>query len=411
MGHLPETLIPRPAAAEEFGELVRFLDSVFRAGRTQSMQQLFPNLYRPELAGRNLVITDAGRIVHATGVFPIPFRVRAAGAVSRWSLAGLGGVSTFPPYRGKGLMTKGLHAAVERMRAEGLALSALWGDRQRYGHFGWEEAGMCCVAGVTARSLPPEQTARLASWERVAGPADPRLATVADLDGARDTGADRDRAAWQLLSSRLGFDVYLARSRDDEHAAAFLVGLRAPDTPDVGRVTELGGASSLWAPMVRRWMEQEGLTETEIHLDPLLLAAAEELLQYAASARIMPTAMVRVLDLERLLAGYQPVLAARARRFGLSAPLALRLETTDSTAAACIEIDATGALRIGPAAGAGIAASTIRLDRRAMSLFLFGPYRPAWDRLCAGQTVAAPSLLLARALFPLPLFIPEINRV
>jgi hypothetical protein len=50
-------------------------------------------------------------------------------------------------------MSRLLEESLRRWRERGWTLSVLWGDRQRYGTFGWETCGIKCTATLSRRSL------------------------------------------------------------------------------------------------------------------------------------------------------------------------------------------------------------------------------------------------------------------
>lgn len=70
-------------------------------------------------------------------------------------VGGIGAVSTHPGARGKGTMRKLLNYSIDRMRELNIPLSILWGDTQRYRHFGWETGGKKIHFTINARSMKP----------------------------------------------------------------------------------------------------------------------------------------------------------------------------------------------------------------------------------------------------------------
>jgi predicted N-acetyltransferase YhbS len=120
-------------------ELVPFLDRAFAFAGGKSFQTFLPALYDPrDLLGQyTLALRRESRIVAAVGVFPILWHVGAA--VLR--VAGIGHVSCDPGHRGQGHMSRLLGAALRDLRQGPYDLAWLSGQRQRYGHYGWEVAG------------------------------------------------------------------------------------------------------------------------------------------------------------------------------------------------------------------------------------------------------------------------------
>jgi GNAT superfamily N-acetyltransferase len=141
---------PREAKLDEFNELMSFLARAYNYKKN-----FFPRYYghiyqkKPEKIKNSFIIKDKGRIVSHVGLFPLDVLVGR----SVFKVGGIGGVATDPDYRGRGLMEKLLEFAIDRMEKEGYAFSVLWGDRQRYGNFGWELGGRRLSCTVTKRSL------------------------------------------------------------------------------------------------------------------------------------------------------------------------------------------------------------------------------------------------------------------
>ena len=160
---------PEPARPEDHQELVTFLERIFRPERMGSMAAEYPHLYAPELMPWNLVSRHCGRIVSVVGAFPIAFYIQSARPSMVLTVGGVGGVSTCPAHRGRGLMQAGLHTAIARMRDHEYAFSMLWGDRQRYAHFGYEDAGTELRGRAQRRQFPIGSGVPLDDWR----PADP----------------------------------------------------------------------------------------------------------------------------------------------------------------------------------------------------------------------------------------------
>jgi predicted acetyltransferase len=69
------------------------------------------------------------------------------------NVGGIGTVATLPDARGKGVMRKLLNYSIEQMRQQNIPLSILWGDTQRYRHFGWETCGRKLHFRINGRSM------------------------------------------------------------------------------------------------------------------------------------------------------------------------------------------------------------------------------------------------------------------
>jgi predicted N-acetyltransferase YhbS len=144
------TIEIRHPRVEEFEPLMRFVERAF--GHSKGFfPRAYPHLYQPTEKALSwaYVIEEQGEIASHVGVYPI--ETSTAGV--RFSVGGIGAVSTSPKARGKGYMTELLHYVVAEMRRIGYPISWLGGDRQRYNSFGWELASPLYDLEFSLRSL------------------------------------------------------------------------------------------------------------------------------------------------------------------------------------------------------------------------------------------------------------------
>lgn len=130
--------VVRIAKKEDAAALHRFLEQSYGHGR-DFFYRHYPDRYRDEddaLSCFHIVVED-GQIVSNVGVFPMEVVILG----EHFKCAGIGGVATHPQARGKGYMTRLLEESLRGMREEGSDFSVLWGNRQRYGSFGYELCG------------------------------------------------------------------------------------------------------------------------------------------------------------------------------------------------------------------------------------------------------------------------------
>jgi predicted N-acetyltransferase YhbS len=188
-----ESLLPG-----DFPAAIAFLDRIFGEHGPHDFARMLPARYQPTSAHMRcqLALREGTSIVGLLGLFPIPWHLGRRPL----SVAGVGGVSVEPSRRGQGLMGRLLEAARERARAEGYALLWLDGQRQRYGHHGYERAG----TAVTLR-LSPRSRAAL-------GAVDPVTLTPleADLTAAAVLAELHGRQPWRCERPREDFAAFLA---------------------------------------------------------------------------------------------------------------------------------------------------------------------------------------------------------
>ena len=125
---------------EMYDDLMDFMNYVFGFdGDNKDFKTLLPKLYKPEYdpCYNNYVITENGKLKAAIGAYDFDYSV--AGETLR--CRGIGNVAVHPYTRSRGYMKDCVNMAVEDMIRDGIDYSALGGQRQRYGYFGYEISG------------------------------------------------------------------------------------------------------------------------------------------------------------------------------------------------------------------------------------------------------------------------------
>ncbi len=125
--------------AEDYEELIDFLNLVFSQSGPIDFEKIHPRLYRPtdEHMRCNFAVKVDEKIRAVVGLFPMT--LHAGGYALK--AGGIGGVSTHSKHRNSGLMRRLMEACLAEMQSQDYHLSCLGGLRQRYGYFGYEKAG------------------------------------------------------------------------------------------------------------------------------------------------------------------------------------------------------------------------------------------------------------------------------
>lgn len=139
---------------EDNATLLAFLDQVFFVdeGEDTRFLELLPKIYKDEYrpAYNNYVVQQPdGAFRAAIGNFDNDMTV---GGMDLKTCC-IGNVAVGKDFRGKGYMIDLMNASVEDMKRRGIALSYLGGQRQRYGYFGYENAGVSYYFGFSKSSL------------------------------------------------------------------------------------------------------------------------------------------------------------------------------------------------------------------------------------------------------------------
>ena len=124
-------------AEDDFDESLAHKNNAF-GKQPPGFANLLPLLYRPEAGGLEFAIRRDGRICALIGIFEMTWHLSS----QRLRVGGIGGVATLPEFRGQGLMRRLMHHCLTVMRDDGIDLSWLGGQRQRYGYFGYERCGL-----------------------------------------------------------------------------------------------------------------------------------------------------------------------------------------------------------------------------------------------------------------------------
>jgi hypothetical protein len=274
-----------------------------------------------------------------------------------------------------------LEASIQRWRERGWTLAALWGDRQRYGAFGWETCGLKYVLSVTHRSLERHGIA---------------AAEVGEVDRLDPTAVERVRALHATLPCRVERpDLALKLSR--EGVRVFL----GPDgyllsRGDYGelQVSELASPAGREPELIAGALQWARTGSARVEVGPGELERLARVTQVMSGWSAGPQGQLRILSWPGLLRDLRPLLAERAA--GL-APFAVCIGCwwKDETEWAAIEWD-----------GDAMAISEERKGRAieiglpTLTGLMFGSPHPL-----------PPELGLFGRLLPVPLHVPLLDHV
>jgi predicted N-acetyltransferase YhbS len=137
---------PRRALSGDLPSIMELADCVFMQGRTGIMADLFPRLFHNDNLNNLFVFSENGRVVSLVGMVERKARIVECGL----HVACMGAVSTYEEYRGRGLASQLVHAAVDKARADGVDVMLISGDRTLYRRIGAMPVGrdLRCIAGV-----------------------------------------------------------------------------------------------------------------------------------------------------------------------------------------------------------------------------------------------------------------------
>ena len=137
---------------EMYDDLMDFMNYVFGFnGDGSDFKKLLPKCYKKEYdpCYNNYVVTENGKLRAAIGAYDADLYVNGEILKTR----GIGNVAVHPYFRSMGYMKDCMHMALRDMIEDGVDISLLGGQRQRYQHFGFEQAGAQYVVSVDRGNL------------------------------------------------------------------------------------------------------------------------------------------------------------------------------------------------------------------------------------------------------------------
>ncbi|NKB71673.1 MAG: GNAT family N-acetyltransferase [Candidatus Latescibacteria bacterium] len=372
---------PRPARIDEYSQVCHFIDRVFRPGQQGRfiLARQYPHLFQRSttMARRLLLLRDEGELVGGLGIHPLTLRLQEA----RLKAGGIGQVAAHPQRRGQGIMSTLLNDAIQRMQRAGYALSVLGGDRQRYGWFGWENAGLRHELDLASRYLGAPSAA---DRKLKVQPLRPRGAVAGKIQRYSDGlpyGVVRPLGQMEPLFCRNGRQGWYCQ---EGGGFAYVVST----TRQGGiRLDEVGGDPELVVALLRRVLARLKVDRITLVVGPNH-AELGLLRPYSGSWRSSTDCMVKIIDLERTVEGVTGLLRRRARQLGIKGTFNLQMGAQK----ACLQLGRGRTYRL-------------VLDERAMVTLLFGSL-PVHQALGGDG-----GLEILDRLLPLPLFIPPLNHI
>jgi len=226
-------------------------------------------------------------------------------------VAGITAVSTYPAYRGKSFMTQLLNCCISAMTEEGYAFSDLGGDRQRYNHFGWENAGREWHFYITQRSLMDTSTSvglTVTPYQASSEEIDAIIA-IHDREPLR---MKRTRELYKILLGRMGKQVWLASGNNGIEAYA------VSDPSDKHQhIIEFGGSSEGIRAIFQHFIKTLENESLNIH-SPWVHSLNHTLFSVSSGWSVGCPRMLKILDLEATLRGFANQLRNRYCELGFN---------------------------------------------------------------------------------------------
>ena len=289
---------PRGLKPREFDSLCALVNTVFRSDGNGRMEEQYPLLFAPENFDQVFVMVDEGEVVSHVGSLTRDTSVLG----HRLTTMSIGAVATYEAYRGQGLATRLMEAAIKRALEQDAVLMPISGGRGLYTRLGATRIGQYALYTVPRDALAAGET----DIQR-AGPADlPEMTRLYAEEPSRYVRSTADLraavdAAW--ICDRDGETVVI---REGGRLAAYAgIQKRRPDREGEGRrarLAEIAGSRSALLGGLPGLYDRYGVDAIEI----ATTASDRELASLLRGHGISPepqgfTGTVLVLQPERLL--------------------------------------------------------------------------------------------------------------
>ena len=380
---MTDSYIIRKAEIQDRDELLNLLNIQFPgpANPPMDFMGLTPYLFSDERMDQHFVCDREGELIGCIGVYP--YDIQIGSAVFR--TAGIGQVITHSKARGLGIMTAILNKVTETLHNERCDFGWLYGDRQRYGRYGWACGGCRKKFSMFDKYLPPpENTDKIRpfqgekDFELVRHSLDKMHSTVIMPDHDLQLSLARQDIGGLVLGESFILheknDEFIILAGGDEADLTNLIVChcqrRKQKDSDNWKVTiETGPANSALMTLAQKyyWTYQGGISGM-FHMG------------------VLQSFMTKAFEVAK------PLLAGRDYRF--------EVVNTDTDEKVCIS-GQQGEMIV----SSDVSSDALRLTTRELSELCFGP--------CAHEAIV-PSLApdsVARIVFPLPVHIPTFFRV
>ncbi|WP_255171420.1 GNAT family N-acetyltransferase [Natrononativus amylolyticus] len=347
---------PRLATTDDYPRITELIDRYFAYER-DGMAARLPFCYDPDRPERHAVVEVDGRIASHIAAVPQTLAV-GDDTVECW---GIGGVATDRRYRGNGYMSDLLEFWLDRMADEGVPLSELSGNRQRYGHFGYERAGIEHRYPIDERSFAGTPAAAddgvISVYD---GDAD-RLSTLRELHEREPYRVVRDRELSEITFGQRGLETLCY---DGPEGPAYLSLSRESRSRTV---REFGGSRGGVETLLAHVLAVYDLNELTVCVHPRhpLDSLFHEHSRYWSQR---PHRLLNVRSLEGLFESFESQLEANWRESGRTESGSLSLGLAETGEAVEIAYG-PGELSVDTRADTD---PDLTLDRLSMTTLLFG---------------------------------------
>lgn len=344
---------PTTVKPHEYDKLMPFLEKSYKLPK-DFFQTNYPHRWPRDMIECDLtyIIKQHQRIASHVRVFPLPLVIADNTVIDS---GGIGGVATLQKYRGRGMMSRLLKHVIQEMTAQGLALSVLWGARDRYGHFGWEVTGQQVVFNLdqgTLAKLKHLPKVRLRQYK--GEPAD--LQKVIRLHRQNPLRVKRSTLQYYRIFKKQNLKIWLGTQGKKQ---AYIIISDDKDIP------ECGGDGMVFMAMARSLVKAKGLQVALPYYPTSILKACAET---AEVWKTIPFVQARILDLKKLIGLFLNQINAKWKKLKTTKSYYLTLAIKETGQKVTLQLGKQVRLTNQTRSD-----RTIRLGERAMVRLLFSP--------------------------------------
>lgn len=294
------------AQRDEQAALIDFVNYVFSHDhRPHDFKALLPKVYADRHCATEIathyVAKRGGSIRAMVALLPLELRVLD----STLNLGFVGQVSVHPYERGQGHMKRLMNDMLSDAKRRGMDMLVLGGQRQRYGHFGFEHAGfgLCCTVNTdNLRHVLGEAGVSGITFSELTQDNPDDLAFVHRLCEARSVGVVRPESRLLDILHTWNSECLLIR-RDGER-----IGYVS------GSVLEIGLTDESLLPLVlRALLAAKGLDHVELTVAPFETERLRVLRPLSEVYSLQPVEMANVLNWPRVLSALLRLKASYTR--------------------------------------------------------------------------------------------------
>jgi len=306
---------PRSMYPEEYDELMDLKEIAYGSTKKHFLNY-FPHSSKREnfVFEDHFILKEDKRIVSHVGLFPM----EVITGKSKVKVGGIGGVGTHPDYQGKGYMGRLLKYSVEKMKERGIPLSILWGDTQRYRHFGWETAGRKIVFCLNQRSIKKVKVGEEFTLRGYDSKRD--LHKIMEIHEKEPLRVKRTKKDYEEVLKRTQIQIWMGNEGNCSCYAVL----------NENAVIEFGGELSLVAKFFSFLLSHYPLNTLCIHYPYIDTEMLHYLYRVSSSWQILPLGMIKVIDLNKTLLSFKSEIQERAKIYGIPKGSFVTLKMKDS---------------------------------------------------------------------------------